>query len=62
MIEKKNESEEAAREIAKEISEFRREFWDKLMGVLDNDLEEMEREGYDPARGRGRGPKWAEGA
>ncbi len=63
MMDKRREEEEAAaREIAAEIAKFRAEFWDKLCIDIDDELHEMESSGYDPARGNGRGPKWAEGA
>jgi len=57
-----SESEDAVRAIAEEIAKFRREFWDNLRSDIDNELDEIERSGYDPAQGAGRGAKWAEGA
>jgi len=62
MMDERREAEEVAREIAEEIAKFRSEFWDKLCVDIDDELHEMETSGYDPARGSGRGPKWAEGA
>jgi hypothetical protein len=59
---KKNEDFEAtARVIAKEISEYRKEWVASLAnGVLD-EMKELEDEGIDPFRGRGRGPLWVDG-
>ena len=52
---------EAAREIAKLISEFRQEVMDRFRTDAERELAAIEAEGFDPARGRGRGPRWADG-
>jgi len=52
---------EAAKEIGRMISEFRQEFMDRIRTGIEAEVVEMEAEGFDPARGRGRGPLWAEG-
>jgi hypothetical protein len=51
----------AVREIATMISEFRAEVADKIRTDVELELAQMEAEGFDPARGRGRGPRWIEG-
>ncbi len=56
-----NEELEAARELAKMISDFRSEFMDKTRQEIEDELLKIEAEGYDPTRGRGRGPRWADG-
>ena len=52
---------EVAREIGKLISDFRVEVADKIRQDLEKEAYEMEEAGFDPARGRGRGPFWAGG-
>lgn len=54
--------EEALRELADELQRYRREWADSLREGIEAEATAMEAEGYDPARGRGRGPKWADGA
>jgi hypothetical protein len=49
---------EAAREIAKMISDLRKEAMDRVRLDVERELEKMEEEGFDPAAGRGRGPRW----
>jgi hypothetical protein len=51
----------AARELAETIANFRREFMDKTHQDFNRELQEAVDEGFDPARGRGRGPRWADG-
>jgi hypothetical protein len=54
---------EAAREIAKMISDFRQEVMDKTRQDIEAEQQKIEADGFDPARGRGRcpgGPRWAE--
>lgn len=51
----------AARELAQTISDFRREFMDKTRQDFQRELEQVVEEGFDPTRGRGRGPRWADG-
>ncbi len=53
--------EDAARELAATISEFRREFMDKTRQDFERELAKVVEDGFDPARGRGRGPRWADG-
>lgn len=62
MSEKEQEELEAAREIAAQISAFRREFWEKFSAEIESEVKAMESSGFDPTKGRGRGPFWAEGA
>lgn len=57
----KSEAFEAAREIADEISEFRKEFVARAAGAIIEEIEELAEQGFDPARGRGRGPLWVDG-
>ena len=57
-----DDNERAAREIAKVIQEFRQEFFDRVRSEFEAEVQKVEDEGFDPARGRGRGPKWADGA
>lgn len=65
MITEENETKtdevEAAREIAKVIADFRAEVMDKIRCDIDKEADEIEASGFDPARGRGRGPIWADG-
>lgn len=61
-MDKQKDNVAVTRMIAEEIAKFRREFWDSLCTALDEEIDEMESSGFDPARGQGRGPKWAEGA
>ena len=55
-------AEQAVHEIARHIAEFRAEFADRLRRDVLDELATIEASGYDPARGRGRGPWWADGA
>jgi len=55
------EFESSARAIAEEISAFRREWIDSAAGDILDEMEDLEKEGFDPARGRGRGPSWMNG-
>lgn len=52
---------DAARELAATISEFRREFMDKTRQDFERELAQVVEDGFDPGRGRGRGPAWADG-
>lgn len=52
---------EAARVIAEMISDFRAEWLESLGNALVKECDEVVESGYDPARGSGRGPWWAEG-
>lgn len=51
----------AARKIAKVIQDFRDEVNERFQKDFLDDLDKMDAEGFDPTRGRGRGPKWANG-
>lgn len=53
--------EEVARVIAEMISDFRAEYYDSIRNALVKECDEIVESGYDPARGSGRGPWWAEG-
>jgi hypothetical protein len=57
----KGEAYEAARAIADEISEFRKEFVANAAGKIIEEIEELAEQDFDPARGRGRGPLWVDG-
>lgn len=48
------------REIAEEITKFRKEFWDTVMGDMADEMNEIANT-FDPAKGSGRGPGWADG-
>lgn len=61
MMQSDNTATEAAREVAKLIADFRKEVMEKFRTDAERELEAMEAEGFDPARGRGRGPRWADG-
>jgi hypothetical protein len=52
---------EAANEVAKLISEFRAEVMEKYRTEFEREIAAIEAEGFDPALGRGRGPRWANG-
>lgn len=52
---------QTAKVIAELISEFRLEFADRIRENFEKELAEIEDSSYDPARGRGRGPWWADG-
>ena len=51
----------AASEVAKLISDFRAEVMDKYRTEFELELAAIEAEGFDPAIGRGRGPRWVHG-
>ena len=53
--------EQALRAAVDEIRRYRAEWADHMRQEIESDVRKMEAEGFDPARGRGRGPKWAEG-
>ena len=56
------EDEAALRSIAKNISEYRKEHLEALAGEVQQEMITVVKSGFDPARGRRRGPWWAEGA
>jgi len=58
---KKTDDFEAAQEIGRMISEFRLEFMDRIRESIEEEADRVVEEGFDPARGRGRGPLWAQG-
>jgi hypothetical protein len=51
----------AARQVADLISEFRQEVVDQVRNAIEKEASEVESSGFDPARGRGRGPRWVNG-
>jgi len=53
---------ESTKRIAQLIAEFRMAVRDKMRTDIEQELGKMEAEGFDPSRGRGRGPWWADGA
>lgn len=53
---------ETARQVANLISEFRQEVIDKVRNEIEQEVFEVELAEFDPARGRGRGPAWMDGA
>ena len=56
-----DEETEAARAIAEMISDFRQECIDEMHKAIVKECDEIVESGYDPARGNGRGPWWADG-
>jgi len=62
MMENEKRPEEVIRETIDMIVEHRKDVFDKVRNDIEADVTEMEKKGYDPARGRGRGPWWADGA
>ena len=52
---------DVARQVADLISEFRQEVIDQVRNAIEKEASEVESSGFDPARGRGRGPKWVDG-
>jgi len=59
--EKETEDTKATRVIGKLISDFREEFMDSIREQIEAEADEVVGTGFDPARGSGRGPLWAEG-
>ena len=60
-IPEESEDLEAARAIGKAISDFREEFMDNIRQDIEDEVDQVVKDGFDPARGSGRGPLWAEG-
>lgn len=58
----KEGDEKALHKIGEEIRRYRDEWLDSIREQIETDVVKMESDGFDPARGRGRGPKWADGA
>jgi hypothetical protein len=52
---------EAARAIAKEIADFRKECLASMHNEITKECDEVVESEYDPAQGNGRGPWWADG-
>ncbi len=52
---------QAAREIAKMIADLRTEALDRIRNEVEQEIAKLEEEDFDPARGRGRGPRWMNG-
>lgn len=46
------------RAVAELISDFRAEVMDRIRMDVEEEIAQIEADGYDPARGRGRGPHW----
>jgi len=61
-MEQEKDNAQALQEIAEAISDFRREFWQSLEKAITDEVADLDQKGFDPTRGRGRGPKWADGA
>ena len=62
MIDSKETDEmAAARAIGRMISEFREEFMESIRQKIEEEADKVVADGFDPARGSGRGPLWAEG-
>lgn len=61
MSESDQQKFQAAQEIARMLSDFRREFVDRLVGDVKKERDAVVESGYDPAAGTGRGPWWAQG-
>jgi hypothetical protein len=55
------DEEAMLRRATEEIQEFRKEWADSIRVGIEDELAKLESEGYDPTKGRGRGPAWAEG-
>lgn len=51
-------AEEELRAVGQLLSDFRAEVLDKIRTDVEQELAELEADGFDPARGRGRGPHW----
>lgn len=56
------ENEEKLRQFSRSLRELQRDWADAVRQGIEADVAKMEAEHFDPARGRGRGPKWADGA
>jgi hypothetical protein len=52
---------QAARAISEMIAEFRQECLQAMFNAVVKECTEIVESGYDPARGTGRGPWWADG-
>jgi hypothetical protein len=52
----------ALRAIGDSLREYREDFVASLHERIELEVRKVEAEGFDPARGRGRGPWWAEAA
>jgi hypothetical protein len=61
MSQPEDDQTEAARQIAELISDFRQEVIDRVRNAIEKEASEVESSGFDPAKGRGRGPKWVTG-
>lgn len=60
MIDNKKTDLDSTREIGQMISDFRHEHMNKIAKEIEDEADEIVFEGFDPAKGRGRGPLWAE--
>lgn len=61
MTEGPEETTEQLAAVAEEIRRYRQEWADSVRRSIEAEVAEMEDKGFDPARGRGRGPRWADG-
>ena len=59
--EKQKKPEEIIRETLGMITEHRKDVMDRVRNEILAEVKQMEKKGFDPARGRGRGPWWVEG-
>jgi len=57
----KDEEAQAARVIAEMIADYRQECLDAMRDAIIRECDAIIENGFDPARGRGRGPLWADG-
>jgi len=55
------DDEEKLAAIAAEIRRYRLEWADSIRQGIEAEVAQMEADRFDPARGRGRGPRWADG-
>ena len=57
-----DDTEAELRKAADELSKLRDEARDRIRESVLDEVSEMEKKGFDPGKGRGRGPWWADGA
>ncbi len=56
-----DDDEDVTRIIAEMISDYREECLNAMQSRIVNECDEIVESGYDPAKGSGRGPLWADG-
>jgi len=61
MIGPENKDMDALQKIADEIADYRREYIEGMYNDIARECDEVVESEYDPARGNGRGPWWADG-